>query len=70
MLDRTQGFPPYPGKPVEEFLLHPSQHRRMAWKLEQLHDNPRALYLAKHHRYLAKYIQQALNDGTARIKGR
>jgi hypothetical protein len=70
MLDKTKGFPPYPGKPVETFLMHPAQHRRMAWKLEQLQDNPEAQYLAKHHRFLAKHIQEKLNAGTARIKGR
>lgn len=70
MLDRTKGFPPYPGKRVETFLMHPAEHRRHAWKLEQLKDNPLAQELAVRHRWLAKTIQQKLNDGTARIKGR
>ena len=70
MLDRTKGFPPYPGKPVEEFLMTPQQHRHMAFKLEQQKDNPEAQFLAKHARFLAEHIQEKLNAGLARIKGR
>src|SRR5579871_4710206 len=74
MPDRTEGFPPCPGKRMETFLTAPHQHRRVAFKLEQLKDSPEAQFLAKHARFLAKHIQEKQNNsGTGRItriKGR
>jgi hypothetical protein len=61
---------PSPGKPVEEFLMTPHEHRVYANKLEQLKNHPQAQRLAKLHRWLGEQIQQRLNAGTARIKER
>jgi hypothetical protein len=46
----------------------PAEHRAQAYRLEQLKDKQLAQWLAKHHRYLAKSIQEKLNKGTARIR--
>jgi hypothetical protein len=69
MLDRTKGFPPDPGKPVETFPMSPTDRRHMAFKLEQSKDNTRAPFLAKHFRFLTEHIQGKINNGAARIKG-
>lgn len=67
MLDRTRGFPAYerPRRP-ERFLLTPTQHRRAAHLLRQAKDNPQAAELAAHHEFLAKAIQQRLNESGRR----
>jgi hypothetical protein len=70
MPDDRKDSPRYPNKRVETFLLHPNQHRHLAFQLEQMKDNPEAKMLAGQHRFLAKHIQEKLNAGAARIKER
>jgi hypothetical protein len=43
-------------------MLIRSPARRVAFKLRQLKDNPKAQYLAAHHAWLAKAIQERDNQ--------
>jgi hypothetical protein len=63
MLDRMKGLPPLPGKRVTTFLMPRHQYRPVALKRERLKDSPEVQFQVKH-------IQEKLNCGTARIKGR